>query len=58
MIFALLLSCAIVTTPAQRQKYEAICIKEIAGANASAIMLQVHKERISACIVAKDKAAR
>ena len=58
MIWLLLLSCIIETTPEQRLKYEAACIKEVVGANAPAIMLKVHEMRINACIVAKDKAAK
>ena len=57
MIWFLLLSCIIETTPEQRLKYEAVCIREVVGANAPAVMLKVHEMRINACIVAKAKKA-
>ena len=55
MIWLLLLSCIIETTPEQRLKYETWFVKEIVGENAPAIMRQVHEMRINACIVAKAK---
>lgn len=57
MIWLFFLSCIIETTPEQRLKYEAVCIKEVVGDHAHPAMLKVHEMRINACIVAKAKKA-